>query len=266
MNKIQQEEYIQFAKNLAHQAGDIMLTYFRAKSLVTEWKEDNTPVTIADKQINALVIDSVKSTYPEHGVLGEEESFEPKRNMLWVVDPIDGTAMFNLGMPNSCFCLALVINGDVQISVVYDPYSKRLFHAGKGLGAYKNDERILTPDITDLKNKYCFIPTGSRDKPMLFEKVIIDAKSQGAKIFFIPSYTYLATLVLEGSAATVMMAYGSPWDCAAISLIASEAGCVVSSFSDAPRKFNEWSYGMAIFNPRQAEFMKDSIQNANIGH
>jgi fructose-1,6-bisphosphatase/inositol monophosphatase family enzyme len=130
-----------------------------------------------------------------------------------------------LGCQIHAFCLALVINGDVQISVVYDPYSKRLFHAGKGLGAYKNDERILTPDITDLKNKYCFIPTGSRDKPMLFEKVIIDAKSQGAKIFFIPSYTYLATLVLEGSAATIMMAYGSPWDCAAISLIASEAGC-----------------------------------------
>jgi fructose-1,6-bisphosphatase/inositol monophosphatase family enzyme len=264
MNKNHQEEYLQFAKNLAYQAGEIMLTYFRAESLVMEWKQDNTPVTIADKQINALVINSVKSTYPNHGVVGEEESYESERSIVWVVDPIDGTAMFNLGMPNSCFCLALVVEGQVQVSVVYDPYSKRLFHASLGMGAYKNDTKFMTPEISDLKNKYCFIPTGSRDKPMFFEKVIIDFKLQGAKIFFIPSYTYLATLVLEGSAVAIVMAYGSPWDCAAVSLIASEAGCVVSNLSDTPRKYNEWSDGIVISNPRQAEFMKESIKNANI--
>jgi myo-inositol-1(or 4)-monophosphatase len=100
------EKELRFATDLAQEAGAIMDRYFRAEDIGTELKQDLTPVTVADTTINDLVIDRVQQSYPEHGVLGEENSYEPTRDRIWVVDPIDGTVPFSLGIPTSTFSLA----------------------------------------------------------------------------------------------------------------------------------------------------------------
>lgn len=266
MQKNQLVEYLEFAKSIAEQSGKIMLKHFRADSLITNWKSDNSPVTIADLEINKLVINSVKSAYPNHGVIGEEESYMPQKDYVWVVDPIDGTAMYDLGMPNSTFCLALVVEGEVWVSVVLDPYTNRLFWATKDGGTFKNGQPLTTPKIKNHKHTYAFIPTGSRQEPHLFEELIISVKSQGAKVLFIPSFSYLSTLVIEGLASVALMAYGSPWDSAAISLIAKEAGCVVTNLSGTPRKYNEWSDGIIVSNSNFNEFYLEAVKNAYTRH
>jgi len=266
MDKKELHEYLEFAKKIASEAGLIMLKHFRANTLTTTWKPDNSPVTIADHEINRLVIDQVKQRYPNHGVLGEEESYLPEREIIWVVDPIDGTALYDLGMPNSTFCLALVINGNVYVSVVLDPYTKRQFTAAKGMGAFKNEIQFTTPELSDFKQSYAFIPTGSREDPMLFGDMLLELKKLGSKIMFVPSFSYLATLVLEGSASVALMAYGSPWDAAAISLIATEAGCVATNLKGELRKFNEWDDGIVIANSGLSEHILRELKNANTGN
>ena len=90
------EEYLKFAKNLALKSGQIMLDNFQL-GINTDIKADNTLVTIADTDINSLVIRSIKASYPEHAVIGEEESYEnDKAEYVWVCDPIDGTIPFSL--------------------------------------------------------------------------------------------------------------------------------------------------------------------------
>ncbi len=257
------KEYLELATTIAGQAGEIMLKHFRADSLTTTWKAGNSPVTIADHEINRLVIDQVRLQYPEHGVIGEEESYEPERSMVWVVDPIDGTAMYDLGIPNSTFCLALVVGGDVQVSVVLDPYTERQFTALKGMGAFKNGLQFTTPQISDFKQTYAFIPTGSREDPMLFGDMIVGLKKRESKIMFIPSFSYLSTLVLEGSASVALMAYGSPWDAAAISLIATEAGCVATNLAGESRQYNEWSDGIVIANAGVSDYILGALKYAN---
>ena len=66
------EEYLEFAKDIAYQAGKIMLRYFNQKSSAN-YKEDKTIVTIADTEINSYLIKRVKEKYPNHSVDGEEE-------------------------------------------------------------------------------------------------------------------------------------------------------------------------------------------------
>ncbi|MDR3125659.1 MAG: histidinol phosphate phosphatase, partial [Candidatus Nomurabacteria bacterium] len=80
-------EYLNFAKQLARDAGTIMLKYFNQAG-ISHYKGDNTIVTKADTEINQMVIDRVRAAYPDHGVYGEEDSFGRDKNQLWVCDPV----------------------------------------------------------------------------------------------------------------------------------------------------------------------------------
>ena len=140
-----EEKYLDFAKDIANKAKEIMLKYFDEKNN-SNYKQDNTIVTKADTEINEYLINRVKDTFPTHSVDGEEESFG-KSEYTWVCDPIDGTAMYARHIPVAVFSLALVVSGNPIIGVVYDPFTDSLYSAIKGKGAYKNDEKINVNDI-----------------------------------------------------------------------------------------------------------------------
>ena len=135
-------EYLDFAIDIANYAGRVMKKYFFDDNLDIEYKSDNTPVTLADKTINSYLIEKVKEKYPTHGVCGEEEKYNEDREYLWVCDPLDGTSMFTRHIPVSVFSLALVIDGNPVVGVVYDPYLDEMYTAIKGQGAFCNNKRI----------------------------------------------------------------------------------------------------------------------------
>src|SRR5882757_6693524 len=135
------DRYLQFAKQLAYDAGAIMKKYF-GKQPAHEYKEDETIVTIADKEVNSLVIDRVKEAYPDHAVDGEEESFTNDTEYVWVCDPIDGTNPFAMELPVSVFSLALVIDGQPVVGVIYDPFCDKLYSAAIGNGAFVGDKPL----------------------------------------------------------------------------------------------------------------------------
>ena len=87
------EEYLEFAKETALYAGKVMLEGYN-KDIDQGFKEDRTVVTIIDKKINKYLIDKVKEKYPEHSVIGEEESYKTDSKYVWVCDPLDGTGMY----------------------------------------------------------------------------------------------------------------------------------------------------------------------------
>ncbi len=134
------KEYLEFAKEVAYKAGEIMLKYFKQDNGST-YKEDNTIVTLADKEINSYLIKRVQEKFPTHSVDGEEEQYS-KSNHIWVCDPVDGTAMYARHIPVAVFSLALVIDGVPEIGVVYDPFTDNLYYASKGNGAFRNSDKI----------------------------------------------------------------------------------------------------------------------------
>ena len=115
------EEYLEFAKDIAKYAGEVMLKSFKDNNGAS-YKGDKTIVTLADTEINAYLIKQVKEKYPSHSV--------------------DGTAMYARHIPVAVFSLALVIKGESKIGVVFDPFTNSLYTAIKGKGAYKNGEKI----------------------------------------------------------------------------------------------------------------------------
>ena len=139
------EEYLEFAKEIAAEAGKIMLKYFKEDN-GANYKFDQTIVTKADIEINKYLVDRVKEKYPTHSVDGEEEQFG-KSDYVWVCDPVDGTAMYARHIPVAVFSLALVINGEPKVGVVYDSFTDSLYTAIKGKGAYKNGNPIHVNDV-----------------------------------------------------------------------------------------------------------------------
>ena len=85
-------EYLEFAKEIAYEAGKIMLKYLNAKD-ISSYKGDKTIVTLADKEINTYLINRVKERFPNHSVDGEEEKFG-ESNYVWVCDPVDGMTFY----------------------------------------------------------------------------------------------------------------------------------------------------------------------------
>ena len=145
-------EYLDFAKDIAKYAGTIMLKYFNQDN-GEKYKVDKTIVTLADTEINSYLVKMVKEKYPNHAVDGEEEQFG-ESSYKWVCDPVDGTAMYARHIPVAVFSLALVVDGEPILGVVYDPFTDSVYSAVKGEGAYKNNKKMEVNGIAldDMKS------------------------------------------------------------------------------------------------------------------
>lgn len=231
----QLQDYLDFAKDLAQQAGKIQRRYFNAVDIGTVDKDNDTPVTVADLKINQLVIDSVKQAYSDHGILGEEGSFEPNREYVWVCDPIDGTFPFSHGIPVFTFSLALVHQGSSIVSVVYDTMSERMATAVLGSGAWINDDRLkLLAEYPASGMQGVEVEVWTSNDAALFDNTEIPfeidkAMSEaGFMNLFFCSIVYPGMLCAAGQLVGFVFGGRNTWDVAAISLIISEAGGVVS--------------------------------------
>ena len=139
------EEYLDFALDIAKYAGEEIRNNFSSNNNIV-FKSDRTPVTEVDKRINHYLIEKVNEKYPDHSVIGEEEISSNTSNYIWVCDPVDGTGMFTNSVPVCVFSLALVVDGEVQVGVVYDPFLDKMYTAIKGKGAYCNGDKIQVND------------------------------------------------------------------------------------------------------------------------
>ncbi|AZB69881.1 inositol monophosphatase family protein, partial [Cereibacter sphaeroides] len=90
---------LRFANDTADEAGRVALKHFR-QALDVESKADDSPVTLADRAVEALMRDRIMARFPGHGIFGEEQApLRPDSDHLWVVDPIDGTKSYVTGNP-----------------------------------------------------------------------------------------------------------------------------------------------------------------------
>lgn len=264
MNKNQ--EYLDFAKELALEAGDIMLKYFLTDNLDLKLKGDNTPVTLADTEVNSLVIARVKEKYPDHGVLGEEETYNQDCSGLWVCDPIDGTSMFARGMSGWVFSLAYVENGRPKVGVIYDPLMRRLFWAAEGQGAYENERKLVLANEIPKGPLEIFSWTAGAHKAVIFkdkgiESRIIEAYNKYGDIFAYdgPVAHYLA-LAAAGRLDAAVSSCKNPWDLAAGSFIAQQAGAKVTDIYGVPvERWDENIKGIIAAPPKLHELLLEII-------
>lgn len=255
-----EEEYLEFAKDIAKVAGKIMLKYFNMDNGVS-YKEDKTIVILADTEINSYLIKKVKEKYPNHSVDGEEEQFG-KSDYVWVCDPVDGTAMYARHIPVAVFSLALVVKGESQVGVVFDPFTNNLYTAIKGKGAYKNGERITVNDyeLDDMKTvcHYDLWPEADYN----ISKVIQELEK---KTYFIGlgSIIRACTCVATGDFTCAIFPGTKHKNCdiAAVKVIIEEAGGKVTDLFGDEQRYDQSINGAVISNGKVHEEVIKTIKN-----
>lgn len=240
--------YLQFATQLAKDAGAIMRQYFSdAQRMAVQTKSNNTPVTEADTKINQLLIDRVQEQFPDHGVLGEEASAHADRSQLWVCDPIDGTAGFILGVPTAMFSLAYVVDGQPQVAVMYEPLLDKMFTAAKGQGAQLNGQPVHVSRAASLHHASVGI-TASVDQ--IFKRQPFFDQLIAEKVHFstVPGNVFKASLVAQGLMDAFIFPGRSAHDIAAEKLIIEEAGGKVTSLDGTEQRYDGKIRGAIVTN------------------
>ena len=143
------------AVGLAQRAGEFTLGYFRRTDLAIDTKGDGTPVTAADRGAEAQLRAEIAELFPKDGIFGEEEAETPgSSGRRWIIDPIDGTKAFTHGVPLYTNLLALEDEAGIAVGVINIPALGETVYAGRGLGAWCNDEPIHVNDTAQLADAY----------------------------------------------------------------------------------------------------------------
>lgn len=238
---------LDFAYKLALSAKQLTLDNFGLHTKVSR-KADGSPVTSSDLDINKMVINEVKSSFPNDGVIGEEYSYMPERSRVWFVDPIDGTHPYSLGIPISTFCLSLAINNSPVMCVVFDPFMDRFYQAIKGEGAYLNAENISVSKADKLENNYCVLSARMGGKFPSTGDIYNKVDAKKGKSFAFSSSAYGCMLVASGKAVAYIGGHVKPWDAAASKLIIDEAGGKVTDLNGSEFYINHLDNGILATN------------------
>ena len=190
-------------------------------------------VSRADIRAEEVIRTELLEARPNYGWLGEEsgEKPGPDPTRRWIVDPLDGTTNFLHGLPHWCVSIALEQKGEIVSAVIFDPTKQEMFVAEKGVGAWLNDQRIRVSDRTELLE--CVFATGvpfgaKAGLPSTLQQIArVSPVTAGIRRWGAAALdlAYVAAGRYEGFWETGL----HPWDVAAGTLIAREAGGLVEA-------------------------------------
>jgi len=257
-----------FALDLLEETGRKAVKYFESGVDVDE-KEDGSPVTRADKDLEHMIREAIEQKYPDDGILGEEE-IEKKAFLKyqaedgtkvmrrWIVDPIDGTYNFARGIPIFSTLIALEEGDEIVAGAVYNPVLKDMFWAEKGKGAYKNGERIQVSEVDTLSQALFNFGGPNR----IMQEGLWDGFCQLIKGTYrqrgFGDYLGFA-FVFEGRAEAMLEVGVKPWDLAPMKIIIEEAG---GAFVDLAGGHSVYQGGCIVSNQLLAnEFKRVLLPN-----
>ncbi len=253
-------ELMPFVRDVAREAGDVAMRFFRsgASTSARIWsKAGGSPVTEADVAVDTFLKIRLSQAVPEAGWLSEETADDPRRlgrDLVWIVDPIDGTRAFLSGSHDWSVAIALLVAARPVLGIVHAPAHDTLYEAVAGEGALRNGTPISVSAADDLgaigvAGPKPFIDRLARRHPAIGRPPRI------------PSLALRIARVAEGSVDVGLISSDArDWDIAGADIILTEAGGLLTDLSGTAPPYNrpdpvhgELVAGPARLQPRLIE-------------
>lgn len=225
---------LNIALRAARSAGNIIIRSLERLDTVSfAEKQKNDFVSEIDHQSEQEIVNTIRKTFPSHGILAEESGKTAGDDYVWIIDPLDGTTNFLHGFPHFAISIAIQHKGKLEHALIFDPVRQEVFSASRGSGSRVNDRRLRVSQRTDMNGS--LLGTGFPYKHTEVLPIYLETFQE---------LSPLSAGIRRAGAATLDLAYVAagrldgfwelglaPWDVAAGALLIREAGGLVSDFS-----------------------------------
>ncbi|MEU4062670.1 inositol monophosphatase family protein [Streptomyces wedmorensis] len=257
MNEINRDAILDAALEAAHAAGRLLVAQRATTRSAASYKDGVEPVTESDLLADAEIARVLRGAFPRYGILSEETSAAHGWQAadlaapLWIVDPVDGTANYAHGHPYVSVSVAFAVAGSVEVGVVHAPFLGETFTAVRGRGAWLDGEPIRTGTPAGLRR--AVVSTGFPHRkgdlaPLLRRVELLLTHCQDIRRGASPALDicWVGAGRLDAHTETL-----HPWDVAAASLVAREAGAVRSHLEPVPGRVpaDLWGEGYLVAAP-----------------
>jgi histidinol-phosphatase len=223
------EREIEVCRDVARKAGELALRH-AARGVEREDKADDSPVTVADRECERLIVSELRAAFPGDGFLGEEgASAEGTSGRRWIVDPIDGTRDFLRGLATWSNLIGLEVDGEVVLGTCNLVAQGELYWAVRGQGAWRNDRRIRVSSIDRRDRALVSFTAFNNLKGSPLEPTILDYLS-GFWAVRSMGGCQDAVLVVSGRGEAWIELEAKAWDLAPFLVLAEEAGARFFNF------------------------------------
>ncbi len=238
---IKNDRYLQVAIAAAREAGRIQKAYLGGFHRV-EFKGEINPVSEVDRLCEDAIKRMILDAFPDHDLLTEESAFKGRGSPFkWIIDPLDGTTNYIHGFPFFCVSIALEIEGEIKLGVVYDPLFDELFQAEAGKGAFLNGKplRVSRTNRLDLSFLTTGFPYDVREHGDFYLRFFREFMMKSIAIRRPGSAALDLCYVAAGRFDGYWELKIHPWDVAAGSLLVQEAGGKVTDFQGEAFRIEE---------------------------
>lgn len=262
----QLNKWLPIVKQIAEKAGAAILTAYNASGdIEVALKEDESPVTVADKAGHDIIVAALRTLTPDIPVLSEEGELPTYGTRsawgdYWLVDPLDGTKEFINRNGEFTVNIALIRDGRAILGVVYVPVKDIMYSAAESCGAYKESSGVITRlSVRQLPENNIAVVASRRHGAEALEAMLSRLASRFSNIDRVSMGSSLKIcLVAEGVADWYpRLALTSEWDTAAAHAVLSEAGgVIVDAEHFLPLRYNQKD---SLLNPYFHVFADQSV-------
>jgi len=227
----------EYLKEIIKEAGNIAKKYFQEGVSHSSKSHLGDLVTEADHAVSNFLISKIKEKFPLHTINSEEvkETINPGHEYEWVIDPIDGTRNFANGISFWCIMVAVLKDGELCMSAIYNPLGEELFFAEAEKGATLNGIPLKVNEVDSLDHGFGFICRGNNTQ---YEKEFIKMITTLAEETSVWMHNYGSVLgacyLASGGVDFFAENCGYDYDYLAVALILQEAGALVTDIDGKP--------------------------------
>ncbi len=235
-------ELLELCKELAIKSGEKIMEIYNTDFEVYN-KDDESPLTMADKEANEIIVNKLKEKYSHYSILSEESIEDETRfsnDYCFIIDPLDGTKEFVKKNGEFTVNIALAYKGKPILGVIYAPVLNELYYAYEGNGAYLenlNTKEVKKISVTDKVTDLVMVASKSHSSEK--EANLIEANKYKIKENLSKGSSLKGCMVATGDA-DIYYRFGftCEWDTAAMQCICEEAGAIFKQMDNSDMTYN----------------------------